>query len=51
MKKLAKHVSIFLKDEEEEEEEDDDKENDVEEVLGRGARNALVTSKTRVKWL
>jgi hypothetical protein len=49
MKKQVKHVSVFLKDaDDEEEEEEDEKENGVEEVLGRGARNAVITSKTRV---
>ena len=50
LKKKVKHVGIFLKDEDEaDDDEDDDKENEVEEVLGRGARGAkLMSSKTRV---
>ena len=48
MKKLMKHIGIFLKDEEEEDEEED-KKDEVPEMLGRGARGAVIASKTRVR--
>ncbi|XP_028649456.2 FACT complex subunit SPT16 [Erpetoichthys calabaricus] len=45
VKKKIKNVGIFLKNEDEEEDEED--KDEAEELLGRGARAALITERTR----
>ncbi|XP_002733005.1 FACT complex subunit SPT16 [Saccoglossus kowalevskii] len=47
-KKKIKHVGIFLKEDEEDDDEDD-KEDGAEELLGRGARRAVLESKLRTE--
>ena len=46
-KKRIKHVGIFLKDEDDDEEEEEEKEEEPV-LLGRGHRNAVLDSRTRV---
>ena len=48
-KKKLKNMAMFLKDEDEQEEEEEDEPEQINELMGRGRRTALVDSKLRVR--